>query len=153
MTAAQILALRAAVLAQSAVAEFVTANNDIMIAAWYNQPSTFVVWRRDVSIAEITASAIVWTEVAALTAGAARIWEWMRTLPVIDASQTNIRTGFTAAFGAGSGTVAAVLPLVKRFATNAEAVFATGTGTNASPGLLVFEGQVSENIIAQALRP
>jgi hypothetical protein len=153
MTPAQLATFKAAILAQSAVSAYVAAGNDTMTAAWYNQPSSFIVWRTNVTVAEITAGAIVWIDVAALTVGNARVWEWMRTLPIIDASQANIRTGFSAAFGAGSATVTAALPIIKRAATNAEAVFATGTGTTATPGLLVFEGQVTENMIAQALRP
>ena len=45
--------------------------------------------------------------------------------------------------GAGAGTRAKLLILWKRLATRAEAVFATGTGTNAAPATMTVEGPLS----------
>ena len=46
---------------------------------------------------------------------------------------------------------AAILAAQKRLANRAEAIYATGTGTTAVPGLLGWEGQLSVNDVSTAL--
>ena len=45
-----------------------------------------------------------------------------------------------------------VKTVMQRFATVAEALYATGTGTALTPGSLVFEGSISDAHIVTALR-
>ena len=54
--------------------------------------------------------------------------------------------------GAGGATTrAALLALWKRVASRVERLFATGTGSDASPGTLVFEGAIDVNDVSLAL--
>ena len=65
---------------------------------------------------------------------------------VVDFSREPRRTVFNAIFSGGgeeATTRANLLALWRRQATVAEAVFATGTGTTGSPGLLVVRGGVT----------
>lgn len=128
------------------------ARNDTEVARLYNLDSAFIVWRTLIMPAEYR-EAVTWTEVDALATGKARIWEWITggmTLP-LDASKASVRQGLADCWAAGSATRAALLAVAKRPATKAEAIFATGTGSNASPGLLVFEGAVSIEDVGRAL--
>lgn len=50
----------------------------------------------------------------------------------------------------GTNTRAALLVLWKRLATRIEKLFATGTGSDAVPATLVFEGEVSVQDIIEA---
>lgn len=126
--------------------------NDNAIAEYYNRESTFVVWRSRVSVEEYR-DALVWTEVDQLTTGAARIWDWITAhmqLP-IESGKPEIRQGIADAWGSNTTTRANLLAVAKRLATKAEALFSTGTGTDANPGGLVFEGTLTSNDIARAL--
>lgn len=121
------------------------------VAAWYNDASTTWVWRTSVPVEEYR-NALVWTEVDALTAGAARIWDWITgsmTL-VIDPSKQEIRQGIADCWGAGTTTRANLLSAGKRFATRAEALFATGTGTEVDPASLDLDGQISVQDVVRA---
>ena len=126
--------------------------NDNALAALYNQDSTFVVWRTSVPVEEYR-NALTWTEVDALTIGKARIWEWITgqmTLP-LEPYKDAVRQGLADCWSPTSDTRAALIAISKRFATLCESLFTTGTGTDATPGLLVFEGLVTSQDIGQAL--
>lgn len=154
LTPAQDTALAAAIRADTdqAVIDALAIRNDVGLADLYNADSTFVVWRKSIQPADYRA-AIVWTEVDTLTAGKARIWEWVTAnmTQALDGSDLNVRQGIADAFGAGTTTRANLLAVAKRFATKCEALFATGTGTDADPGDLVFEGKLSHSDISRAL--
>ena len=129
-------------------------NNDesgFQIRDAYNAAASpsFTVWRTNVPVDEMT-KVFVWTAIDALSAGKARIWEWMSKSGTIDASNANVRQGFVDAFGGASATVTAVTPVMKRLATRAEKLFATGTGSNGSPGTMAFEGQLLVSDITAA---
>src|SRR5687767_3293523 len=129
-------------------------NNDesnFTIRDAYNAAASpaFVVWRSNVPVDEMT-NVFVWTAIDALSVGKARIWDWMSRAGVIDASNSNVRQGFVDAFGGRSATVTAVTPVMKRNATRAEKLFATGTGSSGSPGTMGFEGQVTAADISAA---
>lgn len=127
--------------------------NDTELARLYNLASTFVVWRSSVPIDEYRA-AMTWTEVDALTVGKARIWDWLTsgmTLPLAPATAA-VRQGLADCWGAATATRAALLAASKRFATVAERIFVTGTGSNATPGDLVFEGSITITDIGSAFQ-
>jgi hypothetical protein len=126
--------------------------NDTEITRLYNLDSSFYVWKTSVEPDDYR-SAIVWTEVDTMNAGDARIWEWLTSnmTLAIDASDTNVRQGIADAFGAGTTTRDNLLAAGKRVATIAEEVFATGTGTEATPGDLVYKGSISTNDVGRAL--
>ena len=155
MTPAQLATLKAAILAETD-ATFVThrtAGATGLMQQWFNAASTFVVWKARVTVAE-TGIAINSSELAGLTTANTNR---LSVLAAYSGGQFNpsiadVRSGFNDVFGGAGGvnTRAALLALWKRFATRAEKLFATGTGSDAAPGLLVFEGSVSEYEIVQA---
>lgn len=154
MTDAQTQTLAAALRADTdpAVVTARTQRNDAELARLYNGDTAFVVWRTAVYPREYR-EAIVWTAVDALSAGKARIWEWITqgmTAP-IDATQTNIRQGIADAWGASSATGLALQATAKRPASKAEKLYVTGTGTSATPGLLTWEGPLQVNDVSRAL--
>lgn len=122
------------------------------IAAAYNLLANpaHIVWRTRVSTDEIMNNGFVWTAVDTLNVGKARIWDWMSRLGFINPSKANIRQGLVDAFGAGSAMAQGILPHLKRGATRAEKLFATGTGSDASPGTLTFEGSLGFHDVDEA---
>lgn len=144
LTPQQISTLKATAAADPTAAALMASADDVGLAAWFNaaDPTTCIVWRHDVGIAEANA-ALVWTEVDALTVGKARIWEWMHGLAVLDARQANVRQGLADAFATATATRAALTALTKRSASRAEKALASGACTNAAPSIMTFVGQLS----------
>ena len=159
LTPAQLPVLRAAILAETDPA-FVAArqaNDETTMAAFYYAASTFVVWLGSVTRDAVTVEGFDWTQVDNLTTGQARIWDLLfdnqsRTINAADAGK---RAGIAEAWKGTAGKVAVatfVLSKCKRFALQGEKVFATGTGTDASPGVMTFQGSISTQDISDALR-
>lgn len=162
MTPEQLTTLKAAILAETD-AEFVAARdagNNSQMLAWFNAAAApeFVVWRTNVSRSEIQDDgAFNWTVVDNLSTGSKyRIWEWMfsNSSSAINASKANIRAGIAACW-VGNAQLLAVQAMVlakcKRAATKAEKLFATGTGSTASPAVMDVEGQISIDDIRAAV--
>lgn len=143
LTSGQLQTLKTLVQADPIATALANAADDVGLAAWLNTgDATYTVWRTDVTIDECNA-VIVWTEVDGLTAGKARIWEWMKSLAVLNASRANIRQGILDAFASATATRTALTALAKRLASRAEKALASGTGTNASPATMTWEGQIT----------
>lgn len=143
LTSGQLQTLKTLVQADPIATALANAADDVGLAAWLNTgDATYTVWRTDVTIDECNA-VIVWTEVDGLTAGKAGIWEWMKSLAVLNASRANIRQGILDAFASATATRTALTALAKRLASRAEKALASGTGTNASPATLTWEGQIT----------
>ena len=143
LTSGQLQTLKTLVQADPIATALANAADDVGLAAWLNTgDATYTVWRTDLTIDECNA-VIVWTEVDGLTAGKARIWEWMKSLAVLNASRANIRQGILDAFASATATRTALTALAKRLASRAEKALASGTGTNASPATLTWEGQIT----------
>jgi len=154
LTDAQLATLAAAIAADTdpEVIDALAIRNDTLLAQIYNGPSTFVVWRTNVPVDEYR-DALTWTEVDTMTAGKARIWEWITgdmQLP-LEPHKDAIRQGLADTWGSNTTTRPALIAVSKRFATLCEALFCTGTGTDATPGLLTFEGPVTIQDIGAAL--
>ena len=155
LTTAQQTTLAAAIRADTdpAVVAALDIRNDVALAELYNAASTFIVWRTNVQPDEYR-DAITWTEVDALTTGSKyRIWEWLTmsmTAP-INFARLNVRQGLTDCWASNTTTRTNLLTIAKRAATKAEKLFATGTGTTATPGTLGWEGTLSYTDIGVAL--
>lgn len=172
MDASFLPGLKAAVLASPDL--FAVGRNDTELARLLNLPSTFVVWRTSAD-ADSVADAIVWANLTpldtpdssaaftnrALACQAKQInlqimLQGRQTLPT---GKPNFRQGLQDALlnvpaGANGALLDAgwigaskVKASISRFATVAEKIFATGTGTAPTPGNLVFDGLVSINDI------
>lgn len=131
-------------------------NGAYTIAEAYNLPTaSFVVWKTSVNIDEIMRNGIDWARVDNLGFGKARIWDWMSRLGMFDCSRANIRSGIDATWvgtAADLAVRATVYTHCKRKATRVEQLFATGTGTDANPALLVFEGAINYRDVADAMQ-
>ena len=113
--------------------------NDTELTRLYNLESTLEVWREAVTPNEYR-EVMIWTDIDQMTAGKARIWEWITenmTLSV-DATKANIRAGVNEAFNA-AGT-AAFLVIAKEMCSVTEEIYADKTG---SPATRVFVGTLT----------
>jgi hypothetical protein len=150
LTNAQLTTLKADIIANGL--ENSSAN---AIAEFYNAASTFTVWKTNVSINEV-GKKFNGAELAGLTTGnQTRLLTLAAYLAGgVNPSLADNRAFFDDVFsGAGGATTrAALLSLWKRIANKVEKLFATGTGTDAVPGLLTFEGSISEQDATNALR-
>lgn len=145
MTPQQLATLKAAVLADPALSA--VGRNDTELARLLNLPTTFVGWRTNVGIDE-TGNAWMGTDIdgmSALNMQRLQLLIASTTTGVFDMSRADRRAGFENPFGTNVNNASrvAMRAVWKRFATRAERVFATGTGTDATPGLFGWEGTVS----------
>lgn len=154
LTAAQYTALQADILADPALSAIPnTPDGNFDIAAEYNKlssvsgnpPAAFTVWRTDVAVEDVK-NAIVWTEYIAATSDAERdAQNLIISNGTVNAADPNIRQAFLDIYsGPQKATTRSNLTEIsKREARRVEALFATGTGTTASPGTMVVEGTIS----------
>jgi len=112
----------------------------------------YIVWKTNVPKNEV-GKAFVASALAAITSGnndkLANFAAWNET---VNPSRLDQRAFFDDIFSvaAGASTRAALLVLWKRAANATEKLFATGTGTDASPATMVFEGTLSYQDVEQA---
>lgn len=157
LTPAQIATLKTAINAETDPT-FVALRNagaTGAMAEWFNQPhATFIVWKTQVGIVEI-GNAIVSTELVGLTSINLQRLQTISDYSdgTLNPSLADRRAAFDDVFSGAGGTNTRprLLALWKRFATRGERVFATGTGTSASPGTLVFEGAITDADVVQAV--
>jgi hypothetical protein len=158
LTNAQLLALKAAIQANTDP-EFVGYRDAGMarpMADWYNVSASpaFVVWKTRVSNDEI-GDAMNGTEVAGLSSLNMQRAQMLANYSsgYQNPSRADRRAAFDAIFSGAGGqnTRAALAILWRRTATRAEKLFASGTGTDAAPATLSFEGSLSDYDIALAL--
>lgn len=143
ITPQQAITLKATCTADPTCLGLMQTADDVGMAAWFNTTdAAYIVWRSDVTTTEAR-KVMVWTEIDALTAGKARIWEWMREGGMLDARDANIRQGLSDAFSAATATRTALTALAKRSATRAEKALASGAGTTASPSIMTFVGSIT----------
>ena len=172
MTPAQITILRAAIFADGTASPLLSAGNLSGLLGWLNGASAFTVWRSTTSASDIM-DAITWanfTPSDVPTGDAVALQREYRcqgkqlnlqillqgreSLPT---GRANIRNGLSDALvNVPAGTDGAMLDAgwlgagkvkaaISRLATNAEKVFATGTGSAGVPGILgALDGEVSE---------
>jgi hypothetical protein len=127
------------------------------IATAFNLLATpdFVVWKSKVFQDEITQNGFTWTEVDNLTVGKARIWEWLfdNQDRSFNPSKPNVRAGIAECWSGTAGRLAVqavVLGHCKRKATRAEKLFSSGTGSDATPATMGYEGNISYQDVQDA---
>lgn len=148
LTPDQLATLKADILADPVLAaQPMHSDGAWAIAEAYKAITTFIVWRTSVPVSEIVNNGFIWTAVDTLSAGKARIWDWMRESGEINPSKPNVRQGLQDAFGNSQPNIAQHL---KRAANRVEKLFATGAGTDATPGKMSFEGVLSYQDVEQA---
>jgi hypothetical protein len=158
LTPAQLQTLKTAILAETdpELVAYRTNGQTGLIADWYNKPGTFIVWRSRVNTAEIGLVVNYEAVGAMTTANRDRIITFYTMNPEAFDPTADIRLFWDSTFsgalaGQGANTRAALQALWKRPATRAERLFATGVGTTATPGALVFVGEVSVANVDAAL--
>lgn len=177
MTPAQNVLIKADIAANSDLNAFpATSDGDFEIARLYNLPAVpdFYVWRTNVPTAEIF-DQVQWAKLTPTdTPDGTLAWQCrslacqgkqfnLQTILAgrdkIDASKPNIRSGFQDALtgvpsGAGGATQAAgwvaLQTTLSRKATRLEKLLATGTGSQATPATMGFEGSVNYSDITAA---
>ena len=158
LTPAQLTTLKAAILANPALTQYVTDRRDDLIAAHYNEAASpaVTVWKTTVTRDEVSVDGFDWTQVDNLTVGQGRIWDWLfdNSQSAINPADSGKRSGISECWKGTAAKVAVgtfVLGLCKRSANRVEALFATGTGSVASPSVMTAEGDVSVNEISNLL--
>ena len=156
LTAAQKVTLRADIAAKQAAAQpLFGVTNEQVIADYYNAVlNTYIVWKSAVYLAEVGA-AFNSVELAGLSTANTNRLQVIAAYSggVFNASQADMRAGFDSIFSGTSGvlTRTALLALWKRPARRVEALFATGTGTDAAPATLVFEEQLTVQVVSDVI--
>lgn len=147
LTTAQLQALKAAILADPALAA-APANSDgaFFIADELNKLASpaFVVWRTDLPTKDVK-KAINWTEYIARSVGERAAFELIISNGIVNTADANVRQGFSDIFSGPGGvtTRTNLTAIAKRSATRAEKILAAGTGSDASPAVMGFEGSLS----------
>lgn len=156
MTPQQLATLKAAILADPQLAaQPMTSGGALVIAEAMNLQATpaFVVWRSSVTRAEILQNGFDWTRLDNLSVGKARVWSDIFVDGTINPSKSNVRTGIESVWVGTAQDLAvraAVYIHCKRNATRAEKLFASGTGSDAAPATMGYEGAVPSDDVQQA---
>lgn len=159
LTPTQAAALKADIEADPTLGQLApSADNAFAIAAAYAAlvAPAFIVWRTSVSQDEIMLNGFDWVRVDNLAVGKARIWEWMfgNDARSFNPSKPNIRAGIEEVWkgtAADLAVRAAVYVHCKRSANRLEQLFATGTGSDASPATMAVEGTIGYQDVLTAM--
>ena len=122
----------------------------------------FWVWKTALHEHDITgrtsADGTVWSWTAFIARSVGERDGWVRMFNsslTINPSLPNVRQGLADIFSGSANNAPAqrthLLTMARRKASKLEALFATGTGTTASPGTMVIEGSLGYNEVAQAM--
>jgi len=165
--------LKAAIIADVALASARASRDTQAIADYLNAASSYLVWRTSLETADVL-DAIVWSNLTPIDPPDGSMTWLCRSLacqgkqlslqimlqgvPSVKPAKANFRAGLQDALtnvpaGAGGALIAAGWAAVKnamqRPATRLEQLYASGSGTAASPGSLTVEGSVDELVIRQ----
>lgn len=154
---AQLVSLKADIDADGVLSQIPnTTDGAFAIADAYNLLASpaFRVWRTSIPTKDVK-KGVVWTEYIGRSVGEKSAFELMISNGILDASDPNIRQGIQDIFsGPGAiGTRTNLTNMGKRDATRAEKLFATGTGSEASPATMTVEGLLSFNDVLSARNP
>lgn len=156
LTTAQKATVKADIIADGTLNAF-PQNSDgaSAIAEAYNLPASpdFYVWRTKVTEAEVvgttSAEATVWSWPAYIARSVAErdCWDRLFAANNVNASLPQVRSAFTDIFSGSANSAPAqrthLAAIAKRKATRIEKLLATGTGSQAVPATMGFEGPVS----------
>lgn len=157
LTSQQLATLKADILADPTLSAHAAEKSYGLITAAYNSPASpaWTVWRTLVTITE-TGRQFVGSEWAGMTSAnhtrLQTVAQWLAA--GYDASKSDIRAMFDDIWSGagGANTRTRLLALWKRTATRAEKLLSTGTGSDALPATLGFEGNISDADVEAALR-
>lgn len=156
LTAAQLQTLKAAIAADPTLNSYPNTTDGAYDMSVYLQTATspaFIVWRSTVGITE-TGKQFNGTEWAGMTSAnhtrLQTVAQWLTD--GYNAALADVRAMFNDIWSGAGGTTtrANLLALWKRTANKGEKIFATGTGSDASPATLVVEGRIDPSDIQVA---
>ena len=156
LTTDQKATLKAAILADPTLDAFPnTGDGNFDLAVHLSQTlasPAFIVWRTNLPTSDVK-KAIVWTEYIGSTSVAERdALNLIISNGIVNAADANIRQAFQTIFGSPQQAVtrANLVAIAKRNATLIEKILATGTGSDASPATMTFEGTISGTDVENA---
>lgn len=145
LTTVQASTLKAVALADPVAAGYINAGNDTGLSEWFNEMTTHSVWR-SVLTPELARAAIIKgaAQLDALTVGKrdSLLYLVSGNLNVADAA---VRASLDDLCGSQNILKGFVQAACKRAASRAEKALATGTGSDAAPATLGYEGVISGN--------
>lgn len=156
LTSQQLTTLKTDINANSATLSTAISQRDgATIAAFYNANASpsWTVWKTAVPIATV-GDAINGTELGNLTTANTSRLQVVQGFFMqrgVNPSKADTRQMFADIFSTGGVSAAALLALWKRLATRGEKLYATGTGSDASPATLVVEGSLTSQNVLDAL--
>lgn len=163
LTPAQLLTLKADIAADPVLSTIPhTPDGAFAVAAAYNLPASpaFIVWRTSVPEADFTdltseeATTWSWPAYIARSVGEQAGWARMFAGGVVNPARPNVRQGFQDIFSGNQNNAPAqrthLAATCKRSALRVEKLFATGTGTTASPATMTVEGTLSYQAVVLA---
>ena len=142
LTAAQLQTFKTAINSDGNLTAFIAAGDYNSIANYYNGVGAGSVWLPSIQTSLLN-DAIVWSEFAGLTPALQNTYMAMVTVPVIDATNANIRGGFNTIFS-GKVTLTNLTALAARTPTVFEALFTTANVCS------LFGYQVTANDVGMA---
>lgn len=156
MTPAQTASLKAALLADPALQQWIADYRDDLIRDYYNAAAVppYTVWRTNVTRKEILQNGFDWTRLDNLSVGKARVWSEIFVDGALNPSKLNVRAGIDSVWVGTAQDLAvraAVYVHCKRAANRVERLFATGAGTDVSPGSMAFEGEITTSTVSAML--
>lgn len=158
LTPTQKATLHSDMISRPELATMIANGDDIGLAEFYNTPVTpsFVVWKTIVTQEEYqseqspSSTYFNWSGTGGYIArsqGERDAWRVMFVSGSVNPSKPNVITAFNDIFsGTGAGAVnnrSHLLAMSKRNANLIEKLLAVGTGTDASPATITFEGNLS----------
>lgn len=143
LTATQIATLKTIAAADQTAAALMDSADDIALAAWFNELTTYIVWR-SVLTPEMARAAIIEgaTQLDALTVGKRDSLFWLCT-GNLNPSMSTVRAAIDDLCGTQNTLKTSLQAAEKRSATRAEKALSSGAGTTASPSIMTFEGLLS----------
>lgn len=153
LTPQQIATLKAAIIADPNLAAARAIHSGVgtqMITDYLNSASTKVVFKTSAALAEVGKNFEATALSAMTSANNDRLVSFALWNPQgVDPTRADHRQFFNDVFSpaSGAGTRAKLYALWRRFANRAEGLLAAGTGSDADPAALVFEGAVDEMTI------
>ena len=142
LTINQIATLKALAAADSVAATYFDGTKDQELADWFNQVTTTVVWRTSLSVQQFRAAVLNGVyQLDNLTVGKRDTLLWLGNQPLpMDAS---VRSAIDDLCGTQAVLKAALVAAEKRLASRAEKALSSGTGSDASPAAVTWEGTIS----------
>jgi hypothetical protein len=156
LTEAQLTTLKAAIEGDSTLNGYWLAGNIGALERYWNEAASpaYIVWRSSVT-AENWRAAIIGgggaTQLDGLTASKRESLLWACS-DMLRPSDPAVRAALDDFCGSQATLKAALQAAQKRSATNVEKLFASGTGSDASPATMGFEGFLPDRDIEAAMR-